>query len=141
MLFDEIATNMPWWGQALVAVAGVAGSAFFAFLGKVLGKAFDYLAQKSKLAFVANVDEIIMGFVIKLYNAEVEHVKAAAADGKLTKEEKKRFASIVSEQAKEHFGLKTLGQVFGSQVTEVLESRVEKAVTIAQNAGKAAANP
>lgn len=143
-LAQDGASEMPWWGQMLVATAGVVGTALLGFLGRLLNQAFDYLAKKSKLTFLANVDEVVMGYVTKLYNEEIRHVKAAAADGKLTKEEKKRFAKIAVEQAKEHFGYKTLGQVFGSKVDDALGSRVEKAVTIAKNAGKAvkaAANP
>ena len=128
------------WQSVLIGLAGVAGTALLGLLAKLFGKGMDYLSKKSKLAFLANVDEIIMGFVVKLYNEEVKHLKASYADGKLTKEERKRFLKIVVEQAKDHFGVKTLGQLFGKNLDTAIESRVEKAVTVAKNAGKAAAS-
>lgn len=134
---------MAWWVQALIALASAFGTALLGLLGRLLNKAFDYLAQKSKLAFLGEVDEFLMGYVTLLYNTEVEHAKKAAADGKLTDEEKKRFSAIPVERAKEYFGWDRLSKVLGAGAEDLLASRVEKAKTVATNAGKAArvANP
>ncbi len=137
-------TEVTWWMQLIIGAAGTFGTVLLAQLGRLLNKLFNYFAHKSNLAFLANVDEYIMGVVTEVYNAEVKHAKKASADGKWTKEEKARFASIPLEKAKQHFSVKKLTQLAGAGVNEFLASRVEKAVTIAKNTGKAAratANP
>lgn len=135
-------TDVAWWGQALIALASAGGAVLLGFLGRLLNKGFDYLAQKTRISSLAEVDETIMGYVTEVYNSEVKYLKAAAKDGKLSPEEKVQLAKIPVEKAKEHFGVSMLTKLAGSAFESFLASRTENAVTLAKNAGKAArANP
>jgi hypothetical protein len=135
---DAEGTPIPWWGQALIALASTFGTALLGLLGRLLNQAFKYLAEKTRLAFLGEVDEFIMGYVTLLYNTEVEAAKDAAADGKLTEEEKQKFAAIPVELAKEHFGWNKLSKALGAGAEGWMASRVERGVTVAKNSGKAA---
>lgn len=127
-------TPVPWWGKVLIALASAFGTAIVALLARLLNRLFAYFARRAKLAFLADVDEVIIGFVSETGNELVEHAKVAAKDGKLTKAERNHFKRIPIRKAKEHFGLEALGELVGSVSEDVIDrflgSRVEKAVTI-----------
>lgn len=132
--------EVPWWGQLLIVLAGGAGSSLIGLAGRALNKLFDYLAQKTRIAKLAEVDEAIMGFAADVYQGEVAHAKAASADGKLSPDEIARFKVIPIEKAKEHFGVSWLGKLLGDTVDSYLASRVERAVVQLKTSGKAAAS-
>lgn len=131
---------VPWWGQLLIVLAGGAGSSILALLGRALGKLFDYLAQKTRIAKLAEVDEAIMGFCSEVYQDGVAQAKAASADGRLTKDEIDRFAAIPIEKAKKLFGTSWLGKLLGDSVDAYLRSRVERSVVALKTSGKAASS-
>lgn len=135
------ATELPAWVQILIAVGGTLGTALIALLGKVLDRWADTIAERHKLAFISRIDDHVMGYVTDLFNTEIEALKAAAEDGKLTKEEKDRLKRTVVEVTKRHIGIGALSKVFGANVDTELGARVEKAVTVAKNAGKAVKLP
>lgn len=122
--------QVPWWGQVLVAVAGSVSAFILHQLGKLVSKAFDFLAEKTRLTFFAQVDEVIMGFVSELAADKVAKLKAAAADGKLTPDEVAELKSIPMDKVKAIFGEKKLGAHIGEAVDEYLASRVERAVAL-----------
>lgn len=121
--------QLPWWAQVLVAVSGTAVTALVSLLGRALNQLFQLLAEKTKLAFLAQVDEHIMGYVSSVSQNEVAKLKAAAADGKLTPAEIAEIKAIPMDAAKELFG-KKLAALLGSAdaVDSFLASRVERAV-------------
>ena len=139
-------TEFAWWMQLLLAAATAGGGWLMSKLTRLMDGWFSYIAQKTRLALADEVDEFLMGWVVATYNAEVEHAKAASADGKLTAEEKAYFLQIPIDKAKEHFSISKLAGLATSTLQDYLVSRTEKAVTIAKQAGAeskaaATANP
>jgi len=132
---------MAWWQSLLITLATGLGTVLIGLLGRALNKLFNYLAEKSNLAFLGRVDETMMAIVTDLYNTEVEALKAAAADGKLTAEEKAMLKTKAVDSLKSWLGPKgvgELGKIFNGSADAALAAHVEKAVTIAKNAGKLA---
>lgn len=137
----EEMTNFPWWGQLIIALAGMFGTAALEFLRRYLSKLGELAAEKTKFAKLGRVDDVIMTAVEDTYTKLVKHAKAAAADGKLSAEEKKKFAQIPLQAAKDAFSIKTLVDVLSTseeKLDEVLDRRVSTAVAAAKRAGKAA---
>jgi hypothetical protein len=127
--------------EIVIAIIGALGVPLLALLGKALSRWADVLSERYKLAFIARLDDQIMGYVTELFSVEVEAAKAAAKDGKLSDEEKAAFKRKAIEITKKHVGLGALANVFGSTLDAEVGARVDKAVTISQNAGKAARLP
>ncbi|HET6496685.1 MAG TPA: hypothetical protein VFH61_15115, partial [Thermoleophilia bacterium] len=76
----------------------------------------------------------------------VEALKAASADGKLSADEKVHLKQIAVASLKSWLGPKgmaEIGKIFNGSTEAAIAAHVEKAVTIAKNAGKMAksANP
>jgi hypothetical protein len=131
----------PGWVSVLIGLASVLGTALLALLKWALGKLFDFFAEKSKLVFLAQIDEVLMGIVTDLYNTQVEHWKNANEDGKLSDAEKARAKDLAVESLKAVFDPEKLEALFnaaGGDLDKALGARVELAKTAAQNAGKAA---
>jgi hypothetical protein len=132
-------TEIPWWGQLLITAGSAFGSLLLALGARYLGKLTSYLAEKTKLGFIANVDEVLMGVVTDLYNTQVEHWKAAAKDGKLTDQEKAQAKALALAWAKRLLDWEHVEAVFGkADAEDALKQRIELAVTKAQLAGSAA---
>lgn len=122
----------------LVALFVGLGGVAIEFLRRGLNKLFDHFAESSKLAFLARVDDLMMDVVTDIYNSEVEAVKAATADGKLSADEKARFKQIAVDRLKGQLSTDGLGKLvglFGEAANDALAAKVEKAVTAAKNAG------
>jgi hypothetical protein len=119
---------LPWYAQVLITLAGAAGTALIGLAARALGKLFDYLAAKTRIAKLAEVDELIMGYVSETYQAEVKQLKAAAEDGKLSPEEVERLQRIPIEKLKEQLGVGQLAKLLGDGFEAYLKSRVERAV-------------
>lgn len=123
---------LPAWAQAAIAIGGLLATALGAALGRALHAAltqlFAFLAQKTKIAKLAELDGVVYGFVAEVAQAEVAAAKEAAADGKITPEEAAKFKQIAIDKVKEHFGLAHLADLLGDQLESYLGSRVEKAV-------------
>jgi hypothetical protein len=131
----------PTWAYILIGLGMTFGGAAIALLGKLLGKLTDYLATKTGLHFLAEVDEVLMGVVNTVYQDQVEPWKRASADGKLTKVERENAKEIAIASLKKSFSLDALEGLFdaaGEDLHQALGHRVERAVSAAKNSGKAA---
>lgn len=130
----------PGWASFLITLAGIVGAALLALMKWALSKLFDYLAAKSKLIWLAQVDEYLMAIVTDLYETQITHWKKANADGKLTKEEKEHAKLLAIESLKRAFDPDLLDKLFGDGDEQLanIGKRVELIKTRAQNAGKAA---
>ncbi len=131
----------PWWAQLIVTALGALGTFALGMLAKYLGKLTDWAAEKTRLVFLKNVDEIVMGVVIDLYNTQVETWKAAGEDGKLTPAEVARAKSLALNSAKAFIDWERWSSMFGVSSDIALESRIERAVTVAKNTAKSSAGP
>lgn len=144
LILAQAETDVTWWQQALIALAGTAGTAVLGALAWAMRRLFDWLSEKTKLEFLSRVDDLALDVVTELWNSEVRHLKAAAADGKWTSGEKKKIAKLAVTTLKSYLGergMKKLAWVVtgdGSTIHKLLRSKIEKAVTTAKNAGKAA---
>lgn len=139
MLGQTIAATgdaIPWYAHVLITLAGAAGTALIGLTARALGKLFDYLAAKTRIAKLAEVDEIIMGYVSQTYQAEVKQLKEAAEDGKLSPEEVERLQRIPVEKLKEQLGIGPLTKLLGDGFESYLQSRVERAVVAHKVAGQ-----
>ena len=140
-------TEVPWWLQAIIAVSGVAMTFIMNLARKYFGKLMDLAAQKTKLTFLAQVDDVVMSKVAELWQVEIKAIKAAAKDGKLTAEEKDVFRDKAIAWSKSLLDVSLLADVFGGadNIDGALSAVVEKHVVLAKNAGKiakaAAKNP
>lgn len=133
-------TAVPWWVQALLGVAGLFGTAVMGLAGKYFSRLTDHLAQEWNISFIANVDEVVTGIVVDLFNTQVKHWKAAASDGKLTDKEKERAKGLALDWAKRLLDWKHVEKLFGGSADEAIGHRIELAVTKAKLAGKTASN-
>jgi hypothetical protein len=136
-------TGDPWWAEPLVYVFVGFGGVLIAGLRKILAPVFEWLASKTHLAFVARIDDAALDIVTDIYNNEVEAVKASAPGNRLSKEQREKYNKIARDTLKGYIGSKggkKLLEVAGGQenVEAFLRAKIEKAVTVAQNAGKAA---
>lgn len=138
---DAAVAQDPWWHLALVDVFIGIGGIVLAFIGKNMGKLFDYLAEKSKLSFIARVDNLIMEVVMGIYADERAAMIAARSDGKITKEEKNKLKLIAIDRIKGLIGLDGLAKLTGLftaepvQLSLALSQKVESAITMWKNAG------
>ena len=131
----------PGWVTVMITLAGIFGTAILALLKWGLSKLTDYLASKSKLVFLAQLDEYLMGIVTHLYETQITHWKAANADRKLTEVEKENAKHLAIISLKRMVDPELLEQLFGTDTVDQdvgIQQRVELAKTRAENAGKAA---
>lgn len=128
--------DTPVWMELLVPFASVLATALAGLLARLLSKLADDAAEKTNLRFLARVDDVIMDVVTDSLQTKVRQLKAAAADGKLTEEEKAELKSLPVDAVKKHFNMKLLGKLFGGEdlVDEALARKVEKAVLGAKSA-------
>ena len=105
---------------------------------KAFGDFFDHLAQKTKLGFLANVDEILIGFATDLYRSEIKVLKASGEWNQATKD---AMFGKLKDKAKEHFGFASLAALAGggspAEVESFVSSRANLAIDEAKNRGKA----
>ena len=129
-----------------LVLAGVAGvvslaAAFgaFKFLRAKLNALFDFLAVKTKLGFLASLDEILVGFATDLYRSEIKILKASGRWDSSTQAE---MFDVLKNKAVQHFGFDALATMVGSgssmEVAELVSSRAHTAITEAKSRGKAA---
>jgi len=126
-------TELAWWVQAIIAVAGVLGTVVLNLLRKYFGQLMDLAAQKTKLAFLAQVDDVVMNKVSELWQTEVKVLKAAASDGKLTPLEKARMKKKAVDWANDLLDVKQLLGIFGDHVNAALGNVVDANVVTAKN--------
>lgn len=123
-------------GAAVMLVSALGG---WKWLRQKIDQGFDYLAMKTKLGFLANVDEILVGFALDLYHSEIKLLKA---EGRWGPETGAKVLAKLKEKAKQHFGLEMLSGLAGggseAEVDSFLSSRAESAVVEAKNRGRAA---
>jgi hypothetical protein len=125
------------WGvPAIVALVGALKG--WSWVRGKLNELFDFLAMKTKLGFLANVDEVLVGFATDLYHSEIKLLKA---EGQWNKDTGAKMLEVLKAEAKEHFNLDTIGRVMGTDnPAGLIDSRAEAAVIEAKRRG-AAANP
>src|SRR5690606_38154194 len=68
-----------------VAIAGALG--LWALVRGKLGELFDFLAVKTKMSFLAHVDEVLVGAAGQAYDEGAAWLQAALADGKVQPDE------------------------------------------------------
>lgn len=129
------------WESFLIDIFAGGGTILLGGIGWLLKKLFDFLAEKTKVGLLAQVDDYLLGIVTHLYNSQIEHWKTAKSDGKLTRAERDEAARLAIESAKQFFDLDQLSKLFGQNVDSGIAQRVELAVTRAKNAGAAAKGP
>lgn len=120
--------------SAAVALVGVFSG--WKWLRAKINTLFDYLAVKTKLGFLANVDEVLVGFATDLYQSEIKLLKA---EGKWGPETGAKMLAKLKQKAKDHFGFGMLEGLSGSgstaDVDSFLSSRAEVAVKEAKVRG------
>lgn len=77
----------------------------------------------------------------ELYQTEIQAIKEARADGKLTDEEKARFAQIAIDKAKSYLGAKGLGELLkilgtGEKVDQFLKATLEAGIAAEKSAAR-----
>jgi hypothetical protein len=91
---------------------------------------------------VMKVDDVAIKIVRDVFQAYVEPLKIANADGKLTEEEKAHAKSLAMAQLKSYFGEKGLKEiaslVSAGKLDEYLGVSLESALTNTRNAAKIA---
>ena len=121
----------------LVLVVGAFGG--WKWIREKIDTGFDYLAEKTKLSFLANIDEVLVGFAVDLYHSEI---KALKASGKWDDETRSLMLGILKTKAKAHFGFGVLAKVIGSgseaDVESFVAGRAQSAIVEAKARGKAA---
>ena len=135
--------TVPWWMHMLIAASGIVGAFILNWVRKYFGHLMNLAAEKTNLAFLSRIDDLVMNKVSDLWQSEIKALKAAAKDGKLTKEEKAQFTKIAVDGLKSLLDFKLLTGLFGDQIDGALGSIVEKHVVQAKLSHKAvaAANP
>lgn len=131
---------IPGWLQAIIALAGAFMTFVLEIARRYFGKLMDLAAEKTKLAFLAQLDEIVMDRVAELWQTEGEALKEAAADGKLTQAEKDGLKQKAVDWAMGWLDPQILIDLFGTpaKAREAIGAKVDKHVVKAKNAGKMA---
>jgi hypothetical protein len=104
---------IPGWLQAIIAVVCSLLSIALEYGRRYLNKGMALLAQKTKLAFLAQVGEVVGAKVSELMQIEAEALKEAAADGKLTEAEKEGLKQKAIDWAKSLLDPAMLADLFG----------------------------
>lgn len=141
---DEAVGGAPqpvWWHRLLVDLVLGFGVAILGLLAKLLTSLFDFIAEKSGWAFLARVDDLMMEIVNDIYQAEIQPLKAAKADGVVTADELAKFKDVAIDRARSYLGMKGIkklaGMVNGAGLNEVLGAKVERAVKASKVLGTA----
>ena len=99
------------------------------WLRSKLDELFDFFASKTKLQFLANVDEVLVGFAVDLYDSQIKHLKA---EGRWNDTTGGEMLDILKGKAKDHFGFDSLARLAGGgspeEVDAFVKSRAETAV-------------
>ncbi len=126
---DVGTSEIPGWLQAIIFFACAFGTFILEIARRYFGKAMDLAAQKTKLAFLAQIDDVVMSKVMELWQIESEALKAAAEDGKLTQAEKDDLKNKAIDWAKSLLDPQLLVNLFGAgNVDKALGTVVEKSV-------------
>ncbi len=126
-----------WIVPALVALLGFIDA--WKGLRKGLGVVFDWLAAKTHIRALAELDEVLVGFAIDLYQRQIKELKAA---GGWNKDSKARFLEILVDQALAHFGVGSLRDLVfedskgAPHPRTFLRSRAQVAIATAKARGR-----
>lgn len=118
------------------------GSSVLALLTAGLALLTNWIAKKIKsehwAAVVMKTDDVAIKVIRDVYQAYVEPLKAANADGKLTEDEKRNAKAMAIQQIKSYLGAKGLNELASllsaGKIDEYLSSVVENAVSNSKNA-------
>jgi hypothetical protein len=126
----ESTTEVGSWFEILFTIVGGVVAILTPFIAKYVNKLAEFTAEKTKYAILGRVVKVVLGEGQKLVVEEVEHAKAASKDGKLTPEEKKKFAELARDRAIALVGAENLEKVFGGpeEAKKAVGSQVELAV-------------
>lgn len=124
------------WVKWIPTIVGgvVAIVAFFGLFGKLRGlidQAFDWLAEKTKVDFLGQVDEILVGLFMEEWDAINKWLNEATADGVVTKQEWAELWRRVKGRALPFISLEKLRSYVGDP-ENFLESRAPKAAAEAK---------
>lgn len=130
----------PWWIYAITGgVTILGGLGVWSLARGKLGALFDWLAHKTHLGFLSNVDEVLVGFAKDLYHSEIRVMKAS---GRWDKATQQHMLGILVKKAKQHFGLGALMKITAGEgdegVDDYLRSRAHVAVSEAKARGRVA---
>ena len=136
-------TELPVWARIVIMLVCTFGAYVLNVIKGYFSKAMDLAAQKTKLAFMAQVDDVVMMKVGELWQTEVKALKAAAADGKLTAAEKEDLKNRAREWAKSLLDAQLLISLFGnmSSADLAIDAMVERQVVKLKLAGKSVKSP
>jgi hypothetical protein len=121
----------------IVRVTELLGALVLGGIGYLLKKTIDFVSSKSNSAWVrgvlGRVDGLAMRIVREIYQKEIEALKEAREDGKLTDEEKERFKTIAMDTLKEYVGpkgIKELTALLGAsgKIDKFLSSTIEATI-------------
>lgn len=130
---EDGTTMIAGWLQAVIALACTFGTYLLEVLRRYLTKVTDLAAQSTKLAFLNQVDDIIMNKISELWQTEVKAMKRASADGKLTPTEKAALKQKAVDWTKSLLDARLLTGLFGVNVDGALGSIVDGNVVRAKN--------
>lgn len=133
--------GVPWFSLLSWAVPAIVAALGFFNAWKVLREglnvAFDWLASKTHLRALAELDEVIIGFAIDLYQREIKVLKEEAGWNRKTKAAMLR---VLIDRTKAHFGLETLAALFATGAAANLDgfirSRAQAGITTAKARGR-----
>lgn len=92
LINELLATVIPMILTAVIPYLGV-------LLGKLIGKGFDFLESKTNNEYLLQVIEMAEQSVLTAYQTTLKSAKAAAKDGKLSKEELSQVKNEAKKQA------------------------------------------
>jgi hypothetical protein len=134
---EQIVSLLPAIIAGVVAIVAFFGG--WALMRGKLGGLFDWLAQQTRIKKLSELDEMLVGFAMDLYQAEIKELKEASADGKLSKEDADRMMRILVAKAKQHFGADFFKGFVASAGLDAMDafirSRGERAVVQAKGIG------
>lgn len=133
-------TVLPMWAQFAIGVGSLVGGYVVKVFRTYLGKLGKLAAEKTKLAFLDHVDDIISAKVMQLWQDEVKLLKDASADGVWTSAEKKAMQQKAIDWAKSFLDASMLVSIFtnNANADKALGNMVDRAVVKAKIAGKIA---
>jgi len=134
----------PLWVQVLIGLFITAGGTVLSGLAWVLKRLFDWLAEKTKWTFMSRIDDLALVIVTDIYNRTVKKLKTDQG-GKLTEAQKATYWLEAKNSLRQWITPKGIARavaILGGNdaADKYLGAVVNKAVTVAKNAGKAARN-
>src|SRR5690606_17757922 len=104
-----------------------------------LGELFDFLAVKTKMSFLAHVDEVLVGAAGQAYDEGAAWLQAALADGKVQPDEWRDLLERTKRIGKSLIDIETLkGYVGADNVDSYLATRAGHAIASSKARGAGA---